>query len=165
METRRLNKHKEQKRVESIKTRNFIIKDNSVGNLINLGFQLKERSDDGDIYSYRFPIMKYMDITTLVCELTVFTDSHEVRIDVYDGINRPYPRFYYNEFGNADIILTEINTNILNKIKKMGITEKSINKRDNKKTAKRNNHGRNNDNNRPMRKVQVRRGQRVRETA
>ena len=156
METKLLN-DKQKGRVKSIKSNQYIIKDNSVGNLINLGFQLKERSDDGDMYSYRFPIMKYMDITTLVCELTVFTDSKEVRIDVYDGINRIYPRFYHNEFGNADVILTEINKNILNKMRKMGIAEKT-------KGTERNRHGRNNDNNRPVRNVQVRRGQRIRET-
>lgn len=130
--------------VRSINNRAFYIKDNSPKNLIKLGFDSKEKHDDYECFTYRFPILKYQNITTLLCELTVFTDDKKVRINVYDGLNKPYARFYHNEFGNADAIITTINNNILAKLKKLGISEKDKN------------NGRNSNYHKSMRRMQTR---------
>ena len=127
----------------------YILKNNSSDNLKKLGFKLKWQNEEGEeLYTYQFPILKYNNITTLYCVLSVYTTEKRVKIDVYDGLERVYTRFYNNEYGKADPILTEIHRNIENKLKKLGIKE-----RENKHVTK-------HDTNKPMRKMQIWKSQR-----
>lgn len=79
---------------------------------------------ENDIYSYRFPVYKYGDFVTLECELSVFSTTGEVRINVFDYNTRSrYAPFYHVEYGIYNEILDKINERILKQLKKFDINQ------------------------------------------
>lgn len=90
--------------------------------LLDHGFTYNKifSDDDADIYTYRFPVLKYNSYTTLECELSIISGDNKIKIDVYDyGTRDKYAPFYYTEYCNHTKILNAIWFNINNKIKQL----------------------------------------------
>lgn len=78
---------------------------------------------DNEVYTYRFSVHKYKSISTLDCEILLFKQNGEMRLNVYDSrLENVYPLFYVSE-GVNDKILKEINNKIKFELKKLGIEE------------------------------------------
>lgn len=110
--------------------------------LLSNGFQFNRTfsNEDEEVYTYRFPVLKYEGFIVLECELRVILGENRVLLDVYDynTINR-YAPFYYQEYGNYSKILEEIWTKIDSTIKKLGIKERIANESKNKKAQRKRN--------------------------
>lgn len=77
-------------------------------------------NDDTDVYTYRFPVLKYNSYTTLECGLSIIFGDNKIKIDVYDyGTRDKYAPFYYTEYGNHTKILNTIWFNIDHRIKQI----------------------------------------------
>lgn len=104
--------------------------------LYDNGFRYdRVRSDfEEEIYSRRFPVMKYKTITVLEGEISIVESTGHVQIDVYKdcGTHLIYHPFYYEEFGNSSVMLEKINNSIEQEIKRLKITKKKE-KKDGKK--------------------------------
>lgn len=106
-----------------IKTKQPITKQWLLSN--NFHYNKYFSDEDGDVYTYRFPVFKYGRYTTLECELRVVVNENEINIDVYDYNTRDkYAPFYYCEYGNFDRIMKIINTNIKKELKRLGTKER-----------------------------------------
>ena len=94
--------------------------------------------EESEVYTYRFPVLKYEGFTVLECELRVIPGESNVVIDVYDynTINR-YAPFYYQEYGNYDKMLEEIWMKISKVLGKLGIEERGIGNGNKNKEIKR----------------------------
>ena len=95
-------------------------------------------NEEYEVYTYRFPVLKYERFVVLECELRVMLGEDNVIIDVYDynTINR-YAPFYYQEYGNYNKMLEEIWDKINKVTNKLGIKEKRINNGSENKEIKR----------------------------
>ena len=95
--------------------------------LISHGFRLNREYSDicSNAYTYIFPVYKYRDKTILECELCIFLEDGEVKINVYEqGTKEMYPSYYNDEFAKKNNeVLKIINRNILNKLKNLGVKE------------------------------------------
>lgn len=77
-----------------------------------------------DAYTYRFPVYKYGIFTILECEIVIYLDNGEVRINVYDNnSSNKYAPFYYEEYGNYDKLLVIIHEKIEKMLNKFEIEE------------------------------------------
>lgn len=84
--------------------------------------------EENESYSIRFPVYKYVNATTLECELIITLGKDEVNVDVYSYETREiYEPFYYYEYGNYEKLLKVIWKNIDDKLRQLGIT-KVVNK-------------------------------------
>ena len=94
--------------------------------------------EESEVYTYRFPVLKYEGFTVLECELRVIPGESNVVIDVYDynTINR-YAPFYYQEYGNYDKMLEEIWKKISKVLEKLGIEERGTENGSKNKETKR----------------------------
>ena len=94
--------------------------------LLSHNFYYNKMFSDGEssAYSLRFPVCKYKSYTTLEGELTIILGEDDVRINVYDyGTYDIYPAFYYQEYGNYDVILETIWGNINKKLQQLRINK------------------------------------------
>lgn len=92
--------------------------------LTSNGFRYNRLLSDGEmeIYTYRFPVLKYDKFTVLECELRAELNSSEIKINVYDyNTNSKYAPFYYCEYGTYNNILKEIHNKINKKLKDLQI--------------------------------------------
>lgn len=87
-------------------------------------FRYSQIFSDSDInaYTYRFPIYKYGTSVILECELVMYEDTGEVRIDVYDNNRNKYAPFYYDSKVH-DNFITKLDKKIKRKLKELGITK------------------------------------------
>ena len=109
---------------KSIQSNTYIISDNTPQHLLDIGFH--RTFDYDEQYVYNFPVLKYKKITTLRGKITVYTDSKEVKIDVFDINNHSiYAPFYNSEYKNREVIMEKINKNILSEFTKLGIKKKT----------------------------------------
>ena len=84
-------------------------------------------NEDGEVYTYRFPVYKYEGFIVLECELMAKLDEGDVLINVYEySTTNKYAPFYYQEYGNYDKMLECIWTKINKVIKKLGIKEEGL---------------------------------------
>ena len=93
--------------------------------LIANGFHYNKilSNEDGEVYTYRFPVYKYEGFIVLECELMARLDEGDVLINVYEySTTNKYAPFYYQEYGNYDKMLECIWT----KINKLGIKEDGL---------------------------------------
>lgn len=108
--------------VKSIYENQYIISDNSVQHLLELGFKY---DNEENIYVYNFNVLRHEKTTVLRGKITAFTSSSNIHIDVIDNNYIPYAPFYNIECGNYDVILNKINKAILNEFSKLNITKKN----------------------------------------
>lgn len=97
--------------------------------LIANGFHYNKTlsNEDGEVYTYRFPVYKYEGFIVLECELMAKLDKGDVLINVYEySTTNKYAPFYYQEYGNYDKMLECIWTKINKVIKKLGIKEEDL---------------------------------------
>lgn len=97
--------------------------------LIANGFHYNKilSNEDGEVYTYRFPVYKYEGFIVLECELMAKLDEGDVLINVYEySTTNKYAPFYYQEYGNYDKMLECIWTKINKVIKKLGIKEDGL---------------------------------------
>ncbi len=97
--------------------------------LIANGFHYNKTlsNEDGEVYTYRFPVYKYEGFIVLECELMAKLDEGDVLINVYEySTTNKYAPFYYQEYGNYDKMLECIWTKINKVIKKLGIKEEGL---------------------------------------
>lgn len=97
--------------------------------LIANGFHYNKTlsNEDGEVYTYRFPVYKYEGFIVLECELMAKLDKGDVLINVYEySTTNKYAPFYYQEYGNYDKMLECIWTKINKVIKKLGIKEDGL---------------------------------------
>ncbi|WP_285945795.1 hypothetical protein [Thomasclavelia cocleata] len=97
--------------------------------LIANGFHYNKTlsNEDGEVYTYRFPVYKYEGFIVLECELMAKLDEGDVLINVYEySTTNKYAPFYYQEYGNYDKMLECIWTKINKVIKKLGIKEDGL---------------------------------------
>lgn len=107
-------------KIKSIHDNQFVISDNSIKHLLDLGFRY---DNDEERYTYNFSIMKHEKIIVLRGRVSVYTDTNEIQIDVMDNNFILYAPFYNTECGNHDVILNKINKAILNEFSKLKITK------------------------------------------
>ena len=118
------NKERANMSTKSIQSNIYIISDNTPQHLLDIGFH--RVFDYDEQYVYNFPVLKYKKITTLRGKITVYTDSKEIKIDVFDISNHSiYAPFYNSEYKNREVIMEKINKNILSEFKKLGIKKKT----------------------------------------
>ena len=119
--------------VKSIYKDRYKLNNHSKEDLKSLGFYYSSLLSDSElqIYTYKFPVLKYKNKTVLECELSIDTTYGEVKINVYDMKHELYIPFYHIECGNYDEILSKINKKIKSKLTKLGI--KKVMKKRNKK--------------------------------
>ena len=80
--------------------------------------------EENNVYTYRFPVYKYGDFVSLECEFSVFFETGEVRINVFDYNTRSrYAPFYYIENGIYNEILDKINDRIIIQLNKFDIRQ------------------------------------------
>ena len=99
--------------------------------LYKKGFHYNKLLSDNqsEFYSLRFPVLKYKNISTLECEITVEMQTGKLLINVYKaGTNDNYIPFYDHEYGRYPI-LNGINDNITKQLKKLGAKSKNKNAR------------------------------------
>lgn len=92
--------------------------------LISNGFRYNRLLSDEEveIYTYRFPVLRYDKFTVLECELRAELNSCEIKINVYDyNTNSKYAPFYYCEYGTYNKLLEEIHNKINKKLKDLQI--------------------------------------------
>lgn len=96
--------------------------------LLSHCFYYNRMFSDGDTtaYSLRFPVCEYNSHPTLEGELTIFLEDDnpesEIKLDVYTyGTYEIYPAFYYQYYGNYDVILATIWQNIDKKLRQLRI--------------------------------------------
>jgi len=83
--------------------------------------------DDNEVYTYRFAVYKYTYYIVLECELSIYLDTGEVKVNVFDCNTRSrYAPFYYMEYGKDNKVVEKINKIILKEINRLNI--KIINK-------------------------------------
>lgn len=77
--------------------------------------------EESDAYTYRFPVHKYGLFTILECEILIYINTGEVKINVYDYNTRSkYAPFYYKEYGNNTLV-SSIEKKILSELKRLKI--------------------------------------------
>lgn len=109
-------------KVKSIHDNQYVISDNSIKHLFDLGFRY---NNDEERYTYYFSILKHDKMTVLRGKVSIYIDTNEIQIDVVDNNFTPYAPFYNIECGNYDIVLNRINKAILNEFSKLKITKKN----------------------------------------
>ena len=123
-----------------ISDRRFLKKNMTKQWILSNGFHYNRifSNEEYEVYTYRFPVLKYERFVVLECELRVMLGEDNVIIDVYDynTINR-YAPFYYQEYGNYNKMLEEIWDKINKVTNKLGIKEKRINNGSENKEIKR----------------------------
>lgn len=99
----------------------YKIKNPTKENLLRLGFQYNK---DTELYTYHFPVIKYKQVATLKCCITVKEEIGKIKIDVYrtDGEGY-YSPFYGVVYGKYDSILKKINEVILKEFKRLDVRE------------------------------------------
>lgn len=102
------------------------IRTQSLEQLKNKGFQLLQQNKEGDLYSYKFPLYKYKAKTLIECEIIVFSDTKDVRINIIDIDNGSLYSGYYTDYSGYDFMKNILNRKIDNKLKYLGIKEKKI---------------------------------------
>lgn len=112
--------------MKRIRDNTYIMRDFNKRKLTNLGFRYLSKAAKNDIeyeiYTYRFPVYKYKNITTLECEISIEThNGYIMSIDVYDANHNVYTAFYFSEYGNHSDILKTISKRIMEQFKKLGI--------------------------------------------
>lgn len=108
----------------SIRKNTYVIKNPTTENLRNLGFRYSSTLSNGieKVYVYRFPVLKYKRKPLLECELSVETNNNTVLVNVYNYSNHSsYAPFYYDFYGNYEVVLKIINKNILREFRKLGV--------------------------------------------
>jgi len=96
----------------------------SESKLIRYGFRRVRNADD-DLWRYTFPVYKHNHkITTIEGIISVELPSGKVTLDVYTTNGSVYTPFYSNEYGNYEVIMNIINSNILRELNKLNIKEK-----------------------------------------
>ena len=74
-------------------------------------------------YSYRFPVHKSGGYVTLECEITVFEQSGNITLNVFEyGTRNKYAAFYCNEYGK-NLVLDSVNEKITSELKRFGIVQ------------------------------------------
>lgn len=91
--------------------------------LVKFGFKKVKTEDDYSMWKYTFPAYKHNKITTIECVITLEMPSGRVRLDACSN-GRAYTPFYNMEYGNYEVIMNIINSNILREFTKLGIKEK-----------------------------------------
>ena len=109
-------------KVKSINENQYIISDNTIQNLLDLGFKFNNEEDK---YVYNFSVLRHEKMTVLRGKITAHIDTKEVQLDVTDNNYTPYAPFYNVEYGNYDVMLNKINKAILNEFSRLKITKKS----------------------------------------
>lgn len=80
---------------------------------------------ESDIYTIRFPLHKYKNITTLEGELLIDALDGSVNVNAFmPNTNDPYPPFYYIPCGVYDPLMREMSSRIKSQFKKLGITKR-----------------------------------------
>lgn len=76
---------------------------------------------DDEIYTYKFPLSSYNNVTTIECEISVSTITGVVNVNVYNaGTRELYTPYYNGEFGKYEIIQS-IDVKIKKKLEELGI--------------------------------------------
>ena len=97
-------------------------KNNITKSWLNKNGFYKIISYDEETYRYMFGIYKYHNSPLLDCELILFFESGEVKMNVYNhGTRSRYTPFYHSEYGNYERVVRKINKEINSKIKELGI--------------------------------------------
>lgn len=91
--------------------------------LVKFGFKKVKNEDDYSIWKYTFPVYKHNKITTIEGVITIEMPNGKVKLDVYSNGNT-YTPFYGIEYGNYEVIMNIINSNILREFNKLNIKEK-----------------------------------------
>lgn len=107
---------------EQLITKKYKMSYPSETKLIKFGFKKVKREDDF-IWKYTFPAYKHNKITTIECVITIEMPSGKVTLDTYSN-GKIYTPFYGIEYGNYEVIMNIINSNILREFSKLGIKEK-----------------------------------------
>lgn len=115
-------------KVKSIHENQYVICDNNVKHLLDLGFKYDKLEEK---YVYNFTVLKYEKMTVLKSRITAYADTNEIQIDVMDNNYILYAPFYNIEYGNYDFILNKINKAILNEFSKLKIIRKRDMKNEN----------------------------------
>ena len=107
---------------------NYILKNHTIENLKSLGFRRYSliSSDEKKLpyYIYRFPVNKYLDTTTLECELVINSDTGDMRVDVRDMDHDLFSMFYNEPTESSKGFLLKIKNKILSEFKKLGLEKK-----------------------------------------
>lgn len=104
----------------------YILKSHTIVNLKSLGFRRYSPmcDEESSYYIYRFPVHKYMNTTTLECELKINIDTGNIRIDVYDMDHDLFAMFYNEVTESNKSFLSRIKNAIIAEYRKLGIEEK-----------------------------------------
>ena len=113
--------------MEDIRNKKYYKKDINKDWFYKNGFKYNPiLSNDTDVYSVRFPVYKNGFFTILDCEISIYTDTGDVNIEVFEyGTRDRYASFYYAEYGDYSIMLKKIWEQINKELKKFGIKEKN----------------------------------------
>ena len=107
--------------------KNYVKKKPTKTWLYNHGFKHSKIISDEfvDAYTYRFPVYRYNMLILLECEILIFLQTGEVRLNVFDNNTRDvYAPFYCYEYGGKNSVLIQINNKIERELKKLGIKER-----------------------------------------
>ncbi|MDE6641398.1 MAG: hypothetical protein K2K63_12825 [Acetatifactor sp.] len=79
-------------------------------------------SEYGDeVYTYKFPLSSYNNVTTIECEISVSTITGVINVNIYNaGTKELYASYYNREFGKCEII-NSIDMKIDKKLEELGI--------------------------------------------
>lgn len=87
-------------------------------------------SDDGDIYTLRFPVMSWNVYVTVEAEIMINAKENLVHINCYDkGTRSLYAAWYSYYYGDYTEVVDKINDVIYQKIKKLQLKEVVDNQR------------------------------------
>ncbi len=108
--------------MEQLITKNFKLLYPTEQKLRKLGFRQMKNSDE-NLWKYTFSVYKFDQLSLIDCVLLVDMPSGDVKFNVYSN-GSTYASFYDDSYGNSDIILKIINSNILQEFEKLNIREK-----------------------------------------
>lgn len=86
-----------------------------------------------EAYTYRFPVYKYNAKVILECELVLYEDTGEVKINVYDNNYNSKCAAFYCESNVYNKFVSKIEKKIKNEIRKLGIQKIKIREEENNK--------------------------------
>lgn len=105
----------------------YFMPDVDESKLKKLGFRISNRVGDAkESYFYlRFPLVKYLDTTTVEGEIMVNANNGSIRLNSYSsGTNNYYHPFYHAEDNEVyALVVKNINNTFLKKLDKLGIKE------------------------------------------
>lgn len=116
--------------MKSLKYNNYKLKDTTRDSLKANGWHYCPKSSNAEehYYSYQFPAYKIdKNTTALECTLIVTQETGRIDIEVNTILGSPYAPFYSDKYSHPNSVLIKVNSNIKNKMRKLGIVKKNEN--------------------------------------